>query len=440
MAHLACRREESILVFWGNDVNATPKSQIVGLESERRSAQQYRLASFLFVIFAIQAMLIILQSAASSLAVIGLTRIIKPFEGLLLLYALLPVLRLHELPVLLVCMLYPIGISIYAYGLDGEAAQYNLLEHAKLSFFVLYAWIAFRARLSGRDARWATFTLFAVFGGMAVLVAIGPALGINPSYADQNVRGSFGIFEFSKGVTFVLCAGSVLGVYHVTTRHRNAGSLLFLLCMLGVLVTFTRTGQLGLLVVFGFMLSVASGSSPAAKSARKFVFTLVPVLLVGLIWALQAGYGQDMSNRWEDVIEGSNQIGSGRVLIWQALDTEWGELSLSEMIFGVGYSRMFDVTKDFFLQAYHSHNDIIDLSFSVGLVGVSAYLWWCFGTYRRIRQTDDKVARQLLYALLLAFLVHGVFTGIAYDNFAVQSFVAALVILRSKGAAQGRAE
>lgn len=200
---------------------------------------------------------------------------------------------------------------------------------------------------------------------------------------------------------------------------KPAGRLLYLACafvlVMGVVVTFSRGGFLGL---------VAAGGVLLWKLGRKNKITTAAAALAGvvvLVLSMPAGYADRLFTivHTEKDTTGSAQERQGELK--RAID-----VALHHPIIGVGLNN-YPIYSN---HAIRAHNSFLEVSAELGLTGLIAYLILIFVPMRRLRRIERATSRASgtrkrelhflsagVQAAIIGYMVCAVFSSAQYQWF-----------------------
>lgn len=150
-----------------------------------------------------------------------------------------------------------------------------------------------------------------------------------------------------------------------------------LLCM-GVMVTFSRGGFLGLVATGGWMMWKI-GRRNRALTAMAFVLLLGVFLMV-----MPAGYSNRITSIFDSSSDPTGSSQERRNLLERARD-----VASNHLIFGVGMGNY----PIYSLHERRAHNSFLELSAELGVVGLIAYLTMIFAPLRSLRRIGREIAQ-----------------------------------------------
>ena len=244
----------------------------------------------------------------------------------------------------------------------------------------------------------------------AVSVMAGLAFGGLNFYEDDAVRSSAGWFDTSKYITGVLVCGGVTLLYLGRKRRGWLHPLLAGLCFVACIETYARAGSVALgavLLWFLFWYSLVGERKQKWFLSRFLLLVLATVMIAPLVVKTDTLFA-----RWRD-LDDPDKAGSGRASFWKyAADTYIGGTPAQQSL-GFGFQSMSDML---FLTTgsdiKHCHNDLLDLALVGGVPGV-AWLLLFIGAFgmRAYRCSLSSAEGAASFAILVAYVLHGQFTG-----------------------------
>jgi O-antigen ligase len=181
---------------------------------------------------------------------------------------------------------------------------------------------------------------------------------------------------------------------------------------IGVVISFSRAGFLGLLAMGAVLLWKVGRQN-------RIVTALVFLLTAGIfVSALPSGYSDRLFTIVHTEKDGTGSAQERQVLLRQAI-----ELAATHMLFGVGMGN-FSV---YSINNRAAHNSYLEISAELSLAGLIAYLTLIFAPLRTLRRIESQTAfargpreRETYYlsigmqAAIVAYIVCSLFSSIEY--------------------------
>ncbi|HEU0180191.1 MAG TPA: O-antigen ligase family protein [Blastocatellia bacterium] len=202
----------------------------------------------------------------------------------------------------------------------------------------------------------------------------------------------------------------------LTLVNKGRARLLYLICAvvmaIGVLLTLSRGGFLGLIAMGGLLLwKLGRG--------RRLKTTLAAALICGLLFAATpGGYGNRMAT-----IFNIDQDQTGSAQLRRELMERAASIAISRPIVGVGMA-------NFHIYSIHenlAHNSYLEIAAELGVIGLIAYLILIFAPLRSLRRIErqtvgmsSKSEREMYWlsvsiqAAFIAYMVCSFFASIQY--------------------------
>ncbi len=290
--------------------------------------------------------------------------------------------------------------------------------------------------------------------GEGVAEALGHSV-LGLSSPDQSVRASSlsGNPDFLGGI-LTLAWPLALGLAATSRgRARWLWTVSLILILAGLVASFTRGAWVGSAVALAVLVLSTRGSLRSLR--RGLVATLAMLAFVAVILAAVVSIGPlaklagTMDGSQAGGAPASSQLdnlrrlpevqrittlgdGSGRLLIWQAAL----EVVRANPLLGAGYDNLYSSVTPYLSVEWartfpdtsvdKAHNQYLDLAASLGLLGLSAYIWligaFALSHVRFIRRRASRTSRILLGAILAAwigYLVHLFFLFDTVDSLAI---------------------
>ncbi len=336
-------------------------------------------------------------------------------------------IRRVPLPAVLGLLLLFVAITKEAI-LTGGVSMPSIGAYGQMAYWILF-WITIS--ILCRTSQDAEIILWGLGVGAtltAVSVIAGLAFGGLNYYEDDAVRSSSGWFDTSKYITGVLVCGGVTLLYLGRSRRSWLLPSLAGLCFVACIVTYARAGAVALAAVLVWLplWSALFGRAQARQWLHRFFVLLVlAAVLVPAFVKVDTLFA-----RWSD-LEDSDKAGSGRATFWKVAWDGYVDATPVQQCIGYGYSAMSDMLfLNYGADIKHTHNDMLDMLLVDGAVG-AAWLSFLIATlaWRVLKTSLFSVEGGAGAAILLAYLVHGQFTGQLWSTDAMTYYTLALSCL-----------
>lgn len=292
----------------------------------------------------------------------------------------------------------------------GTLSLLSVGSYAQMAYWLMF-WIA--VSVLCREPGQAQIILWGLAIGAtltALSVIAGLAFGGLNYYADDAVRSSAGWFDTSKYITGILVCGGATLLYLGRNGKGWFYPVLAGLCFLACMITYARAGAvaLGAVLIWLSFWWVAFGHRTQRRWLNRFlILTLAAVMIAPLVVKMDSLFA-----RWSD-FQDPDKAGSGRESIWTVVVDGYSDASPTQQALGYGYNSM---SAMLFLKMgndiKHTHNDTFDMLLVAGVPGV-IWLLLFIGTlgWGVIRTSLFSVEGAAGAAILLAYVLHGQFTG-----------------------------
>jgi probable O-glycosylation ligase (exosortase A-associated) len=219
-----------------------------------------------------------------------------------------------------------------------------------------------------------------------------------------------------------------IGVYRKEVRSKMIYAILFILMVSAVVLTSSRGGFLGLVVVLFLILCTTK------RKIRNFMYVIASILILGgvLITVLPEGYVKDM----QSISNSEDSTRNLRLLHW----TTAIEIFKDNPVLGVGpYNYPWKSIEYFYLSPYfiedhrvrsgrQSHSLYFTLIPELGLLGITLFLILLFDFWKKITRLKKykcenwpeshhqfgKIMAKTLLASMGGFLTAGAFVSVLY--------------------------
>ncbi len=244
----------------------------------------------------------------------------------------------------------------------------------------------------------------------ALSVMAGLAFGGLNFYEDDAVRSSAGWFDTSKYITGVLVCGTVTLLYLGRSRKSWLHPLLAGLCAVACMVTYARAGTvaLGAVLVWLVFWYAVLGAGVRRLWLTRFLLLIVAAAMIAPLFVK----ADTLFARWSD-LDDPDKAGSGRASFWKYAADAYVDGTPGQQALGYGFlsmSEMLFLTTGSDIK--HCHNDMLDLALVGGVPGVGWLLLFVGGFGWRIYRTGlSSIEGAASLAILLAYVLHGQFTG-----------------------------
>ncbi|MFG6486782.1 O-antigen ligase family protein [Roseateles sp. BYS78W] len=350
--------------------------------------------------------------------------------------------RLPGIVLLFLCFVW-IGAHMMAQGMDGPHAIADLQFLLKLlTPVLLYTVLQIQFEQGALDGR----RLHCILGLNAAVLLINLSLGLfgigfgnYGETEDGELLGSKGFFYAGNEVSATLVAVFALVIFAGRAKFQRRQSLLLAtvaVFFIASLVSLSKTSLLGFLLILLFVIQAYL--SRATKI--KFTALLTVSVLATSPWWIPVL--QTSIDRWEFMWERSPDfitfITSGRAdRIDRYVDWLYGTDTPWHLLFGEGQS-IGELAASF-------ENDLLDLTYNAGLLGLLVYGIW-FGWMLRgvtVRWSEGRREGSFTAYILAMFLLLSMFAGHVMYSATLAPFVALLALSSARtfpgnaGAAHG---
>lgn len=188
------------------------------------------------------------------------------------------------------------------------------------------------------------------------------------------IVSSTGGLVTAKGLGGILATATMLALWRWRTKGRIKCVIVFLVCILGLLFTYQRTG---LVAVCSAILWLVLWCLVWGKRRGNSRLAILPVVLLVCAVSIQAVFGglAGLQDRWRDVHDISeDKAGSGRIGLWRTATQEYRTWSWERKLIGAGYSGMRDAIGKHGMKRRHTHTDWLDILLTYGFLGILGWI------------------------------------------------------------------
>jgi hypothetical protein len=270
-----------------------------------------------------------------------------------------------------------------------------------------------------------------LYASLSIIVLFVYGGGAYTRYLD--VASSFGGWGTAKGLTGPLLCAGIACLWLYRDRRRLLGVIGFAWCIVALLLTQQRTGQVA---VASSTLALVGWYFLHGRSVRGGTRALTPALLVlGAAAVTISAIGlEGFQKRWQD-LEDPDKAGSGRLVFWQTAGRAYGGFDLPTKLVGVGYSGTLDLLEKGVGARRHTHSDLFDVLLMFGAVGVVGWTILNIAFVRLLFLVDLK-SLAFAYALpvMIFLFTANVLTGQMFGPHTMSFYLLTVTALVCQGA------
>ena len=237
-------------------------------------------------------------------------------------------------------------------------------------------------------------------------------LGTVKAYAYAGVKASFGA-EGSSGKAIVgfMLTGTVLSIYLQVKHYLKYGSIIAMFLILGIILTYDRSGQVALVCYCIWMLVWYVFYSDRRSEYRLITRGTALLFCISILYFVNFGFEQ-LTARWEyDFNQGV--IGSGRGTFY-ITSIKWliGGGELPDLIFGMGFGNILPLMNAASGIYVHTHSDFFDMMLAIGIIGILLFIYLFRSTLNIMKGMDvGSVDYSSAFAVFIVFFIMCCFTG-----------------------------
>lgn len=247
------------------------------------------------------------------------------------------------------------------------------------------------------------FSQFIILSGLPFILGVLKSNG-SVLYNIENLHSYTGIFQGPHGASITTAIAVLVLLYYIKSNKGNnwflcLNSIISLLGVYLLFLTYVRTGYLmfliGLIILF----------RPTKISMKQIltILLVISILTTGLLYLLKTN--QNFYNRIFDIVNGEEKdVGSGRLLFWQASFDLWKGGNYFELLFGFGFERL--TNKIFQVTDYRvfAHNEFFTQLGQNGLIGVYLFLGYIVSLYKFIKKRSKSPSYKLAISVFVLYV------------------------------------
>lgn len=202
--------------------------------------------------------------------------------------------------------------------------------------------------------------------------------------------------------------GIALAVPLLLTFFKNkTGLFLYIACWVFCLFSLRRSSILAIACTLPFVW-------PSLKRHinKKYLILggIIGLLVFSRVWEY---VGDKLINRFFEYQSDTSEItsyGSGRTEFWSFLYNRF--IENANWYFGNGMGSVYETcAKDYIVPLPHAHNDILEIGYTFGMVGLVTWCAFFLGSIRYVLKYAKREDRKLFICSMMVFLVVGVTSG-----------------------------
>lgn len=267
---------------------------------------------------------------------------------------------------------------------------------------------------------------FFILSGLPYIFGFLEPLGRELSFGTELV-GYIGIFQSPHAASVTTAISLLVLLNNIKVRKHSLYKRILDLCLisLGLFLlfqTFVRTGYLMFAIGIGILFLPKKNS--LGQNTKWILITSSLVLTFFYLLEID----QAFYNRIFDIRSGQDQIniGSGRLLIWEASYNIWLESNIIEKFFGVGQGQLIKGVESRIGVGVISHSEFFNQLVQNGVLGVAILLAYLISLFRFIKFKFKVHSYRLAMAMFFAYASYMAVQG--GMNFFIELFMALIVV------------
>jgi len=220
-----------------------------------------------------------------------------------------------------------------------------------------------------------------------------------------------GLFQNPHSASDMLAfATTVIFFYFIHTKSRFQKLVLLFLTLLGsyfLFKVYVRTGMVMLSLSLLYILLTS-------KDKLKYLKLLSAILLAGSLFFFIYSNDPVLQMRLADktiYYEGTENLGSGRLYIWENAIKNWYSEGITSIIIGLGEGLAYELMYSNANIKVFAHNGFLQILQTEGLIGIFLYIGFIWNYLKFIYNNKKSVYFYLVVALLIGYFSMMMFQG-----------------------------
>lgn len=308
-------------------------------------------------------------------------------------------------PILIMCLYLIVGSFIFQFPF------LCILQVFKIFFLCIVFLSTYKfAKKGWIDERWLKGVSWSILLTIIISQIIGFKMGImNIEYHTEfSLVGITGqpseIGAYLASIFPIFFLGSTLFLQNI------AGILIILLSSIG---TLRRSSFIAIFLAMIIAFSLKFKQAIRFKGANKVLILMVFVLsIICICFVLKySGLGQDFVKRMDSLDIRKGGTGSGRTIFMLITINYILNRDIIDFVFGEGYGIINLVLHRDFGVAIGSHNDWLDITVAMGMIGFLLYLWYFVEVMRLCLDLRNSRYRDAIFSAFVIIMFFSIATG-----------------------------
>lgn len=222
--------------------------------------------------------------------------------------------------------------------------------------------------------------------------------------------GITGFFSSAHNASITVSVSILVLVFFFSEYSKKMKIVIGILVIYGLyilLFTYTRTGLVALLIslIYYFMKNLIRINF----FQLVLVLSIVSIPVYYIVSNNESIQNKILDKRSDDQVLSSDNVGSGRFVMWNNSINIWLESDQFEKLLGLGKDEALERMQVKIGKPFFSHNEFLDVLIRYGLVGLILYLIYLRSLYLFIARNTLKGSGSM--AIYIAYLINLFFQG-----------------------------
>lgn len=222
--------------------------------------------------------------------------------------------------------------------------------------------------------------------------------------------GITGFFSSAHNASITVSVSILVLIFFFSEYSKKMKIVIGILIIYGLyilLFTYTRTGLVALLIslVYYFMKNLVRNNF----FQLVIILSIVSLPVYYIVSNNESIQNKILDKRNDDQVLSSDNVGSGRFVMWNNSINIWLESDQFEKLLGLGKDEALERMKVKIGKPFFSHNEFLDVLIRYGLVGLILYLIYLRSLYLFIARNTLKGSGSM--AIYISYLINLFFQG-----------------------------
>ena len=308
-------------------------------------------------------------------------------------------------------IIFPITYYVLISIIKGDDINYFLEHTIHLISTILFIW-----KLTSPDITQKIYTSLIKYkrlisSSIVLIAAINIILLIGNSHNIINTGTTVfsGLSNGSHTIASISCFAIIMSI--VLNKNTKMAKTSLLSIVAYILIIIASGSRIYLIVLLAIFYCLYREKIKLIKHYR--LYTIIIILVVALFTFNSSMFDRIVSTANNRYIS-SNKLeafSSGRLIWWKYDLREYGEMSLSNKIFGSGNHIVFEINKHYYGMSIWAHNDFIQILLSYGIVGLLFYMLSLLKAYNNIIDKKNKIYSLIIFLTIICIAaINGFYT------------------------------